>query len=247
MRILHACLWTAVVAGGACGAPVASAQSATSNVRVYLTVSNDYRKNGLSLVESGMSLQVGADYEHASGFFVGALAANVDYELMPPYGEAREHVVDYYAGYSFGPRKWKLNFALGGYEYPDTTIDYDYHEWSFGASLMNRVFYTASYTEDLYSLPYSARHHELGIAQPLPWDLELSASVGRLDTDLVADHAYTHWNVGVSRAWQRVGMDLRFHEASLDAVAYLGDPDGDRWVLSVSYGFSPGTRRTAQP
>jgi uncharacterized protein (TIGR02001 family) len=196
----------------------------------------------LSALESGVSWQIGADYEHPSGFFAGALVANVDYALRPLYGEPREQAVDYYAGYSFGRRKWKFNVALGGYEYPNMDIDYSYREWRFGASLMNRVFYTAGYTDDLYSSAYSSWHHELGMAQPLPWNLELSAAIGQVDTDLVAHGGYTHWNVGISKVLKRVGLDLRFHESSLDQVSYLGNPGGDHWVLSVSYGFAPGPR-----
>jgi uncharacterized protein (TIGR02001 family) len=242
MRSLRASFLTAVLVSAACSAPVASAQNSVPNLYVSLTLANDYRSRGLSALESGVSWQLAADYEHASGFFAGALVANVDYERKPVYGEPREQVVDYYAGYSFGRRKWKFNVALGGYEYPDMAVDYNYREWSFGARLMNRVFYTASYTDDLYSSSYSAWHHELGMAQPLPWDLELSAAIGEVRTDLVAYGGYTHWNIGVSKVMRRTGLDLRFHESSLDQVSYLGNPGGDRWVLSVSYGFAPGSR-----
>jgi len=244
---LRASFLTVVLASAACGAPVAFAQSRAPNLYVSLTLANDYRNWGLSALESGTSWQIGADYEHASGFFAGVLIANVDYALKPPYGNPREQVVDYYAGYSFGRRKWKFNVALGAYEYPDMSIDYGYREWSFGARLMNRMFYTASYTEDLYSSAYSAWHHELGMAQPLPWDLELSAALGQVRTDLVAYGEYTHWNIGISKVLKRAGLDLRFHEASLDQVSYLGNPGGDHWVLSVSYGFAPGSRRSEQP
>jgi hypothetical protein len=85
------------------------------------------------------------------------------------------------------------------------------------------------------------------MAQPLPWDLELSAALGQVRTDLVAYGDYTHWNIGISKVLKRAGLDLRFHESSLDRVSYLGNPGGDHWVLSVSYGFAPGSRRSEQP
>jgi hypothetical protein len=36
---------------------------------------------------------------------------------------------------------------------------------------------------------------------------------------------------------RRVAFDLRFFETSADTVSFLGDPAGDAWVLSVSYGL----------
>jgi uncharacterized protein (TIGR02001 family) len=213
----------------------AFAQSRATNLDAYLTLSNDYRSRGLSQLESGVSWQIGADYEHASGFFAGGLVANVEYATEWSLENPREYVVDYYAGYAWGRRGWKWNVALGRYLYPDVDVDYDYSELRFGAAFMDRFFYNATYTDRLYSLPYAAWHHELGVVQPLPWNLEFSAAVGRNDISNGLD--YTHWNVGLSKVLRRVGVDLRFYESNAGYVSHLGSPEGNRWVLSVSCGF----------
>lgn len=224
-----------VVAVG--GAPHALAQGRSPDFEAYLTLSNDYRSRGLSQLDSGVSWQVGVDYEHASGLFVGGLAANVEYAVERAFPSQRAHVVNIYTGYAWRARGWRFNAALSRYLYPDFSFDYDYSHLAFGATLMNRLSYTAGYSDRWYSRPYSAWHHELGVAQPLRRDFELSASLGRFSSDAVPGGAYTYWDAGVSKVMRRVGLDLRYHTATLDQPSVAGDPGGERWVLSVSLGL----------
>jgi hypothetical protein len=116
--------------------------------------------------------------------------------------------------------------------------DYDYNELTFSTTFRSRFSYTAGYTDRLYSRPYSAWHHELGLAQPLRFDLELSAALGQFDADVPGYGVeYTHWNIGLSKVIRRFALDLRFFETTAEAASILGDPAGDAWVLSVSYGL----------
>jgi uncharacterized protein (TIGR02001 family) len=213
------------------------AQDSAPGISAYVTVANDYRQRGLSQLDSGVSWQLGVDYEHESGFFVGGLAANVEYAVEETWPEQRDYVVDYYAGYAWGRRDWRFNIALGRYAYPDMSPDYDYNELTFSTTFRKRFSYAAGYTNRLYSRSYSAWYHELGFAQPLRFDLELSAALGQFNADLPGyDFDYTHWNVGLSKVVRRFALDLRFFETTEAAPSILGNPDGDAWVLSVSYG-----------
>jgi uncharacterized protein (TIGR02001 family) len=215
----------------------ALAQDRAGDVTAYVTLANDYRLRGLSQLDSGASWQIGVDYEHASGFFAGGFAANVEYAVEKTWPEQRDYVVDYYAGYAGGGRDWRFNVAVGRYVYPDFSFNYDYNELTFSTTFKRRFSYTAGYTDRLYSRSYSAWYHELGFAQPLRFDLELSAALGQFDADIPVYENYTHWNAGLSRVVRRMGLDLRFFETSAEAVSFLGDPAGDAWVLSVSYGL----------
>lgn len=214
----------------------AFAQDRAPGVTAYVTVANDYRQRGLSQLDSGVSWQFGVDYEHTSGFFAGGLAANVEYVVEETFPEQRNYFVDYYAGYAWGRRDWRFNVALGRYVFPDASVDYDYNEVTFSTTFRKRFSYVAGYTDRLYSRPYSAWYHELGFAQPLRFDLELSAALGRFNADIPAYRNYTHWNVGLSKVIRRVALDLRFFETTAERASLLGDPAGDAWVLSVSYG-----------
>jgi uncharacterized protein (TIGR02001 family) len=233
LPILRLTLLLAVVAGAV---PAAFAQGRVPALDAYLTLANDHRSRGLSVLESGMSWQIGFDYEFRSGFFAGANAANLELAAETGRADRRERALDYYAGYGWGERAWEFNVALGRYTYPGYALDYDYTELRFAAMFMQRLFYNVSYVENMLSSPYSAWHHEVGLAHPLRGDLEFSAAVGRFDGD-GALGGYTHWNAGLSKVIRRFGMDLRYYDAGLDSPSYLGSPRGDRWVLSVSYGF----------
>lgn len=213
------------------------AQDSAPGISAYVTVANDYLQRGLSQLDSGVSWQLGLDYEHTSGFFAGGLAANVGYVVEQTLPEERNYLVDYYAGYTWGRRDWRFNVALGRYAYPDASVDYDYNEITFSTTFRKRFSYAAGYTDRFYSRPYTAWYHELGFAQPLRFDLELSVAVGYFNAEIPAYENYTHWNVGLSRVVRRVAFDLRFFETSADTVSFLGDPAGDAWVLSVSYGL----------
>lgn len=234
--------WTLLAAGAAAASSAALAQSRSPELDAHLTLANDYRSRGLSQVASGAAWQLGVDYEHASGFFVGGVLANVDYSVESAFADARRHSVELYAGYAWDSGNWNFNVAAGRYMYPGVVAGYDYGEIGFAAALANRFFYRASYADSAYALPYSAWHHEVGIAQPLRWDVELSAAAGEYRSDLVAGGSYSHWNVGISKIVRRVGVDLRYHGASLEGPSYIGNAGAERWVLSVSYGF-PGNLR----
>jgi uncharacterized protein (TIGR02001 family) len=233
--------WPLVTLAVAVGyAPAVLAQGRSPNLEGYVTLANDYRSLGLSQLDSGASWQVGIDYEHASGFFVGAFAANVEYAVEATRPEQRGYVVDYYAGYAWGARGWRFNVALGRYVYPDISFDYDYSELTFSTTFRNRFSYTTGYTNRLYSRPYSAWHHEVVLAQPLRWDIEVSAAIGYFTHDVPTYENYTYWNVGLSKVLRHVGLDLRFYEATLEEASFLGDPKGESWVLSASYRFPFG-------
>jgi uncharacterized protein (TIGR02001 family) len=229
-----------LIAGLATATAAASssfAQERAPGMTAYVTVANDYRQRGLSQLDSGVSFQFGADYEHASGFFAGGLAANVEYVVETGLPEQRDYFVDYYAGYAWGRREWRFNVALGRYVYPDASVDYDYNELTFSTTFKKRFSYAAGYTDRFYSRPYSAWYHEIGFAQPLRFDLELSAALGQFNADVPVYAAeYTHWNVGLSKVIRRVALDLRFFESTEDSASILGNPADDAWVLSVSYG-----------
>jgi uncharacterized protein (TIGR02001 family) len=233
-------LLTALAALCTLHAPSVLAQGRSPSLEAYLTVSNDYRRHGLSQLDAGVSWQVGFDYEHASGLFAGAFAANVGYAADDRRDDRREHVLDAYVGYAWGRRKWQLNGTIGRYTYPGFEYGFDYTELGFGVTYADRFTYTATFAPDLYSADYAAWYHEIGFAQPLPGGWEFSGAIGVADIEVFAGGGYTFWNAGVSKIRRRVGLDLRYYGASLDRASTLGSADGDRVVLSVSYAFPRG-------
>jgi uncharacterized protein (TIGR02001 family) len=218
---------------GLAASATAEAQDAAVGVNGYLTLGNGYWSHGLSQ-NDGLSVQLGVDYQHSSGFFAGGWAANVDYAIEYSQEQPRDVVVDAYAGYHARSEDWSWTVVLGRYFYPGTAIPYDYGEVGGTVGFRDRVFYTASYSPRFYAQGHAALNQELSLALPLRGDLELGATLGRFalaDTDV----DYTHWNIGMSKVVRRVVVDLRYYASGYDRASWLGDPNANQYVISVSY------------
>ncbi|HET7132164.1 MAG TPA: TorF family putative porin [Gammaproteobacteria bacterium] len=231
--MLRPCAPWLCCAVGLAASATAAAQDAAVGVNGYLTLGNGYWSRGLSQ-NDGLSLQLGVDYQHSSGFFAGGWAANVDYTIEYSAEQPRDVVINAYAGYHAKSEDWSWTVVLGRYLYPGTAITYDYDELGATVGFRDRVFYTASYSPSFYAQSHAALNQELSFALPLRGDLELGATLGRFAL-AGSSVDYTHWNVGVSKVVRRVVVDLRYYESGYDWISWLGDPNANQYVLSVSY------------
>jgi uncharacterized protein (TIGR02001 family) len=222
---------TAVVASAVSAR--AAAEDAALGVNGYLTLGNGYWSHGLSH-NDGLSVQAGVDWQHGSGWFAGGWAANVDYAVEYAPDEPRDLAVDLYGGFHRRSGDWSWTLSLGRYLYPGTAIDYDYSELSGTIGYRDRFFYTASYSDAFYGAERAALNHELSFALPLRGDFELGGAVGHFAIS-GGDVGYSHWNVGASKVVRRVVVDLRYYDSGYDWIGWLGDPDANHYVVSVSY------------
>jgi uncharacterized protein (TIGR02001 family) len=222
--------FVAAVAASISGGAV-RAQDAVSDLSGYLTLSSGYWKHGLSQ-NDGASLQLGVDYQHYTGFFAYARAMNVDYPQNLP-GFTRDVEVSAYVGYHDRGDRWSWTVSAGRYVYPDTD-HYDYDEWSASVGFRDRVFYTASYDPEYYVGGNSALNQEISVAFPLPRNFEIGGGVGYFDIS-GSGPEISHWNVGASKLLGRMAVDLRYYDGNYEWRNYLGDPQAQNYVLSVSY------------
>jgi uncharacterized protein (TIGR02001 family) len=226
-----AALW--LLAPTAAAAPKASAP----NLTAYGTLTTDYRKRGLSQSDGDAALQAGLDYQHASGWFAGIFASTIGYPDDARWDQL-DAEVEGYTGYNWRSAKWSATAAVGRYVYPGAPFDYDYDEASAGFGYRERVFVTLSYTDSLLAIGPSLFGAEVTFAVPLPLGIELGGTLGRVRSKAYSGRGYTHWNAGLSRPFGPMGVDLRFYDNDARGYALYGDPLPDRWVLSVSYGFT---------
>jgi uncharacterized protein (TIGR02001 family) len=213
------------------GAGAADAQAPVSEWKGYVTLSSGYWKHGLAQ-NDGASLQVGVDYQHYTGFFAYARAANVDYP-QNYWGQIRDIETSAYVGFHDRRENWSWTASVGRYVYPDAGR-YNYGEVSASFGFRDRVFYTASYNDEYYTPGASALNQEISVAFPLRRDVEVSGAVGYFDVS-EGGPGIEHWHVGVSKLVGRMALDLRYYDGDYRSGSFLGDPDGNHYVLSVSY------------
>lgn len=219
----------AVLALAAAG--TAAAQGPVPDLSGYLTVANGYWKHGLSQ-NDGLSVQLGVDYQHPSGFFVGAWAANVEFE-RDSAAEPRDVEANAYVGYHRRSPSWSWSLGLGRYAYPGAASELAYDELSATVGFRDRVFYTAAYSDDYFD-SRSSLSQEVSVVFPLRGNFEVGAALGNFSVQQ-ASSDITHWNVGVSKLLRRVAVDLRYYDSDYERLSYYGDPNANRYVLSVSY------------
>ena len=215
--------------------PAAFAQGPDSSLSTYLTMSTDFAHRGISQTDESAALQLGVDYQHQSGFFIGAWVSNVEYVTEASRTDPRDIELDYYVGYSWQMSDWSLAATLVRYTYPGASESYDYTELSGSVGFRERFFYTVSYTDGLLAQAASAMNHEIGIELPLPWSTQFDASVGHFDSNDVRAGDYDHWNLGFSKQVHRLVLDLRYYDTDYTLVSHLGTPLRESWVFSVSY------------
>jgi len=220
-------------------APLAVAQQAGPNLSGYATLSTAYWKRGFAQ-NNGASAQLGIDFEHHTGFYVGGWAENVDFEREYSQDEPRQFEADIYAGYHKRHEQWSWNVGLGHYLYPGTAINYDYNELSATFGFRDRVFYTAAYSDAYYRLWRASLNQEVSFTYPLRGNVEIGGGVGKFSIKGNALDV-TYWNVGVSKLVRRVALDLRYYDSDYQWLSYWGDPNANHFVLSVSYAL--GSRR----
>lgn len=215
----------------------ASAQPPPAALRGYFTATSDYVDRGLSQSDSHGSLQLGIDYQHATGFFAGAWASTLDYAAGGTGSRSRDLGIDYYAGYGRRRGDWSWTAALTRYTYPGATYDYDYNELAASFSYRRRYSYSVAVSEDLLSFDRRSIDHEANLNWPLPWNVELSAAAGKFRAEGIPSSGYTYWNVGASKILRRFVVDLRYYDTGPTSLTYLGTPARHEWVLSMSYGI----------
>jgi uncharacterized protein (TIGR02001 family) len=228
--------WLALVAAGV--TPLAAAQTRSPSLSGYVTVASGYWKHGLAQTD-GTSTQLGIDYQHHTGFFAGGWAANVDFAREYSYEQARDVEANAYVGYHRRRDDWSFTLALGLYAYPGTAIDYDYDELSATFGYRDRVFYTAASSGDYYALGGRSLDQQVSAAFPLRANLEITGGVGRFSVS-GAQNDGTYWNVGVSKLFGPVALDLRYYDSTYSAVSYFGDPTANHYVVSFSYELRSG-------
>ncbi len=211
--------------------------AAASEFSGLATLTSEYIYRGLEMSDGDPALQLGLDYEHDTGFFVGVWASTID--IQTAMG-SRDTELDYYAGFHYAAESpVTATVTLLRYSYPGQTgmHSYDYNEVLVGASWRERYSIELGYTSDLYGLDRTARHWELRSEWPVASAWVIGATLGGNDMSDAGVSRYLHWDVGASARFSRLTFDLRWYDNELpDGFAALLSANS-QLVLSISAAF----------
>ena len=148
------------------GAEEAAAEEESSIYSWNAAIATDYMFRGVSQTDGEAALQLGADLNFDSGFYVGVWGSNVDFGDGGPDLE-----IDTYVGWNTDfSDSWNFDVQLVRYNYIGEENDFgssDYNELITSLSWDETLTFSYGYTNDVYAL--GAKGHYFGAAGS--WDM----------------------------------------------------------------------------
>lgn len=225
-------LW--ILVGAVCLAPVfqAAAQDApASSVTGSVAVVNDYLFRGLSQTNRDPAVQPGIEYDHASGWYIGAWGSNISWlsdvsTSAAPVSSSVE--LDFYTGYrgTFAT-DWSYDVGLYEYYYPGTYpagFVRPYTTEAYASLAWKGI--TLKYSQTLTNLFGFADSKNSGYVD-LSWNKEFSpgwtfnSHVGHQDVANTPGFSYTDWKIGVTRAFDKgYSVALGYYDTNASRSSY---------------------------
>ena len=210
-----------------------------ADVTGYAVLTSDYVFRGVSYSDGHASVQGGADVALGSGLYLGAWASSVDISGGPT--RQRDLQVNYYLGYSHELRSaWNLGVNAVLYTFPDTVgeIDYDFLEYSIVANFDDRAWIEYSHSPDLYHSGSRTHNLDLYAEWPLPAQLMLGGGAGYYDVSELTGSSYTYWQLGLTRPFGLIDIDLRYHGTSRDVpIISTAESADERVAITARFVF----------
>jgi uncharacterized protein (TIGR02001 family) len=214
----------------------------SAEVSGYLVGTTDYVYRGVTQSDGHGAIQAGVDVGFDSGFFVGAWGSTVD--IPGPLDNQRDNELRLYLGYGFDiGDQFRIVLNAVDYSYPgsDGDLDYDNQELSISLGYTDQYWIEYAYSPDLYDLGIVSHNVEFFAEWPLGKKYLLSAGVGHYQVDWrpsIFDNESLYWQVGITRSFSVIDLDLRYHEAD-KAVWFTSNDDriGSRIAFSVRLAF----------
>ncbi len=213
----------------------AIAADSPHSVSGNLSLVSDYAFRGVSQTNEDPAIQGGFDYAHASGFYLGTWASNVDGGLYP--GASLE--LDLYGGYS-GKISEDLSYNVGllKYYYPGNSIDADTLEAYAGATwkwLNVKISYSLS--DSLFGVQDAdgSTYIEANANFELPAGFMLALHYG--DTNVTGPNSagldYSDWKIGVTKEIGGFNVGLAYVDTDIKNWSIADD----RIILSIGKTF----------
>ncbi|MGM0552261.1 MAG: TorF family putative porin [Pseudomonadota bacterium] len=214
-KFKHSILAAAVLTTGTTGALVASS-TASAEFSGNITIASDYELRGFSQTD-GAAIQGGFDYNHDTGFYVGAWASNLSEGLY----DGGSYELDLYSGFA-GEMGNGLGYDVGYvyYFYPDSNSDIGFGE-VYG-ELSYDMFYggvkvIVNEEDDAAPFESGSAYYYAGMDVPFAEVYSASFMIGEQTFDDSDVDSYTHYSAGLSRHTESMGtfsMNLAYADVS---------------------------------
>jgi uncharacterized protein (TIGR02001 family) len=199
----------------ALGAALLASAPGAAEITGYGVLTTDYVFRGVTYSDSHAAAQAGVDLALDSGLYLGAWVSSVD--IGGGSTRQRDLQANFYVGYSHElPRDWSVGANAVLYTFPGTEgdVDYDFVEYSLVANYDDRFWIEYSHSPDLFHTGRDTHNFELYAEWPLPAHLMLGGGAGYYDVSELTGSGYTYWQLGVTRTFGRIDIDLRYHDTS---------------------------------
>ncbi|WP_460456040.1 TorF family putative porin [Arenimonas alkanexedens] len=199
-------------------------------------VTSDYVFRGVSQTDEEPALQLGADLNFDSGFYVGAWLSNVDFGAGSPDVE-----IDTYLGWTTDfAEDWNFDIQVNRYNYigeDDSFGDGDYNELITTVSWAETLSFTWGFTNDVYALGERGQYFGLGGSFDVGADIGLDLGVGMSTFDNSTGYDnYRDWSISLNRDFGPVNAALGYYDTDGEGNTNFGDTADGRVVLTFSIG-----------
>lgn len=232
----------------------ASAGTVHAEFTGNIGVTSNYVWRGVTQTDNQAAVQGGLDYTHASGFYLGAWASNVDFPstaitpVATPEGGTTDITtetsdtgfeLDLYTGFGNEVGDFAYDVGLIYYTYTDSA-DANFLEAALAGSwkfLFAGVNYTiAGDAEDDALFSDGDIYYYGGLNFALPMEFGITFTIGHYDFDVPDDNVdYTHYQIDLTKSAGEWG-DVTLSAAQAEEEA--GNPNGDDTMFLVSWGKS---------
>jgi uncharacterized protein (TIGR02001 family) len=203
----------------------------------------DYRYRGISQSRLRPALQGGADFSHASGFYVGTWASSIRW--IDDAGGNANVEVDIYGGYKTSFNAVGIDVGVLRYLYPNSQLPVSpnttelYVAGTWGPATLK---YSHA-TTNLFGFADSKNSGYLDLSATFDtgfWGLTVTPHVGHQRVRNNSAFSYTDWSIGLGKDFGN-GLTASLAYVDTDTDLYVA-PNGRNLgrsglVLGVKYGF----------
>ncbi|TMM46436.1 TorF family putative porin [Colwellia ponticola] len=213
----------------------------------FVEIGTDYVFRGESEVADGDIPAVKASFTwtHEEGYYAGVFSATNKFDSTP---DIRAVLAPYIGKFgTFGNSDISYNVFLYHYTYPGVD-DMDYTElWMKVAKDFGPVKIELEVTptlNDWFGVDgWSGVNYAVHPSKTFENGITLSGSLGYQDLSGEGAQGWTHWNLGLSKDFYGLNIDVRYHDTDVDSSHKVyGSEQGqrifnERFVFSVSKAF----------